>query len=187
MKSSILLIVILFLTINAAFGQTVDAIKKRYAEIAEKARLCETDDEQGQYGELVMNTLAINSRNHQWRAVGIYQPTYKFFYRGGDSERHLYPDQLVFVKSERRVSNRTYNEEFLFSDVGVLMFYYQASQNDDQVPAERRVYFTGGRAIRIIEDQTTRSRLTAKDLTVAKEILSQSRNIKDLFNRSIKL
>lgn len=187
MKSSILLIVILVFAVNAGLGQTIEAIKKRYAEIAEKARLCETDDERGKYGELVMNTLAINSRNHQWRAVGIYRPTYKFFYRGGDTEQHLYPDKLVFVKSERRVSNRTYNEEFLFSDAGVLMFYFQKAENDDQVPAERRVYFTQAKAMRIIEDQTTRSRLTAKDLTLAKEILSQSRNIKDLFNRSIKL
>lgn len=187
MKSSILLIVILFITINAAFGQGVDEIKKRYAEIAEKARLCETDDEQGQYGDLVMNTLAINSRDHQWRAVGIYRPTYKFFYRGGDSERHLYPDQLVFVKSERRVSNRMYNEEFLFSDAGVLLFYYQKAENDDQAPAERRVYFLRGKAIRMIEDNKTRARLTAKDGAVVTEILMQSRNIKDIFNRSIKL
>lgn len=187
MKSSILLIVILCLTNNAAFGQGVDEIKKRYAEIAEKARLCETDDEQGEYGELVMNELTINSRRHQWRAVGIYQPTYKFFYRGGDSERHLYPDQLVFVKSERRVSNRTYNEEFLFSDAGVLLFYFQKAENDDQVPAERRVYFSRGKAIRVVEGNKTRDRLTAKDGAVVTEILVQGRNIKDIFDRSIKL
>jgi hypothetical protein len=187
MKSSILLIVILVLTVHAAFGQSIDAIKKRYAEVAEKARLCETDDEQGEYGELVMNELIVNSRRHQWRAVGIYQPTYKFFYRGGDSEQHLYPDQLVFVKTERRVSNRTYNEEFLFSDAGDLIFYYQASQNDDQTPGQRRLYFSRGKAIRVVEDNKTRDRLTAKDLTVVKDIMVQSRTIKEIFNRSIKL
>lgn len=187
MKSKILLIAILLLAANAGFAQSVEAIQKRYADIAEKARLCETDDDQGEYGELVMNTLAINSRRHQWRAVGIYGQTYKFFYKGSDSERHLYPDQLVFVKAERRVSDRTYDEEFLFSDAGVLMFYFQKAENDNRAPAERRIYFSGGKEIRVVEDQKTRNRMTAKDVAIAKEILSQSRDIKDIFKLSIKL
>lgn len=187
MKSNILFIVVLLLAANVGFAQSIAEIQKRYAQLAEKARLCETDDEQGEYGALVMNELTVNSRRHQWRAVGIYGQTYKFFYKGGESERRLYPDQLVLVKTERTVSNRTYSEEFLFSDAGALMFYYQRSQNDDQMPAERRVYFSRGRAVRVIEDNKTRDRMTARDLTVVAEVLSQSRRINDIFTRSIKL
>ncbi|MEQ1607190.1 MAG: hypothetical protein ABL999_20195 [Pyrinomonadaceae bacterium] len=181
---------LLFLAVSIsaqAVDKTVDSIRKRYEDIAEKARLCETDDDRGQYGELFMNTLAVNSRNHQWRAVGIHQLTYKFFYTGGDSEKHMYPDRLVFVKTERHESNRTYNEEFLYSEVGVLMFYFQRAENDDQVPAERRVYFAGARAIRVVEDGKVRDRPTAKDLKTVREVAAANSGIKDIFTRSIKL
>lgn len=188
MKANILVILLtILLATGVGFAQSIAEIQKRYTELAETARLCETDDEKGEYGELVMNTLSINSRAHQWRAVGIYTQTFKFFYKGGDSEHRLYPDQLVFVKTERTVSNRTYAEEFLFSETGALLFYLQASQNDDKMPAERRVYFSRGKAVRVIEDNKTRDRLLASDMGVVKGIVAQSRQISDIFVRSIKL
>ncbi len=150
------------LGVSAQTGKTVETIRKYYTTVAEKARLADTDEDQGQYGDLVMNELVINKRGHQWRAVGIFGETYKFFYRGGDSEAHMYPDQLVMVKVERRVSNRNYLEEFVYDKAGRLIFYFQKAENDDQVPAERRVYFSGVKAIRIVEDGKTRDRLAAK-------------------------
>lgn len=170
---------------HAQTEKTVDSIRIRYNDIVEKARLCETDDDRGEYGDLVMNTLEVNARHHQWRAVGVYGQVFKFFYKGGDSEEHLYPDQLVLVKVERRVSARTYNEEYMFSDAGVLMFYFQKAEGDDQLPGERRVYFFGGKAFRVIEDGKTRDRLNAKDLANVKEIASSATKLKTMFKTSI--
>ncbi|MFT3743946.1 MAG: hypothetical protein QM785_06580 [Pyrinomonadaceae bacterium] len=191
MRSHLMRIAVLLLLAIGVSAQSVDknveSIRKRYEDIAEKARLCETDDDRGEYGELFMNTLAVNSRNHQWRAVGIHQITYKFFYTGGDSEQHMYPDRLVFVKTERRESNRNYFEEFLYSDAGVLLFYFQRAENDDQVPAERRVYFAGTKAVRVAEDGKTRDRLTAADLKTVREVSAVSSKVRDMFIRSINL
>ena len=191
MEKQIVCVAILMLAGVTISAQTVDktvgAIKQRYADIAEKARLAEADPERGEYGELVMNELTINTGNHQWRAVGIYGQKYKFFYKGGDSEEHLYPDQLAFVTVERKVSIRTYREEFLYSDAGALMFYRQTAENDDQAPGSRLVYFSGIKAIRIIEDGKSRDILNARDAATVKEIRSQSGKIVDIFNRSIKL
>lgn len=173
--------------VSAQTGSTVEKIRKYYTDVAEKARLAETDDEQGQLGDLVMNELVINKRDHQWRAVGIFGETYKFFYGGGDSEAHMYPDQLVMVKVERRVSNRNYLEEFVYDEAGRLIFYFQKAENDDQVPTERRVYFSGAKAIRVAEDGKTRDRLTANDFKTAAVVAAASASIKDLFARSIKL
>ncbi len=167
--------------------KTIENIRGHYNDLAEKVRLAETEEEQGQYGPLIMNELSINSRSHQWRAVGIYGKTFKFFYKGGETEKHLYPDQLVFVKAERRESNRNYSEEFLYSENGTLQFYFQRAENDESSPAERRVYFMGSKAIRITEDGKTRDRLSAKDLSVVKGVSGLSVHIKELFNRSIKL
>jgi hypothetical protein len=191
MKKALLFFSILLLFTLVVAGQSteksVGSISKRYADIAEKARLCETDDDRGEYGDVVMNELTINTRRHQWRAVGIYGKTFKFFYKGGDSEQHMYPDQLVLVKTERKESSRNYSEEYLFSDTGALMFYFQKAENDDRSPAERRIYFSGIKAIRIIEDGKTRDRLTVEDNKTAKEILGQGQKIKTLFAQSIKL
>ena len=167
--------------------KTVEKIRTYYNDITERARLAEIDDDHGETGELVINELVINKRNHQWRAVGIYNLDYKFFYNGGDNEAHMYPDQLVKAVVTKKISNRNYTEEFLFSDAGVLMFYFQKWWSDDQLPNERRVYFSGINAVRVIEDTKTRDRLTAKDLATVKEINEQSRKIKEIFVKSIKL
>ncbi|CAN5397615.1 hypothetical protein BH10ACI2_BH10ACI2_02080 [soil metagenome] len=191
MKKQILYISILLTSCTSLFAQTTDKtvekIRTYYSDITEKARLAETDDDRGQYGDLVMNELVINKRNHQWRAVGIYNLDYKFFYHGGDSEQHMYPDQLVKAVVEKKISNRNYTEEYLFSDAGVLMFYFQKAENDDQIPAERRVYFSGLGAVRVVEDSKTRDKLTAKDAATIREITESSRKIKEIFSKSIKL
>lgn len=184
-------LILLFATCISAQStdKTVESIRKRYTEFAEKARLAEADEEHGQYDELFMNELVVNKLDHQWRAVGKHIFTYKFFYKmlDGDREDHMYPDQLVLVKVERKESDRTYSEEYLYSNAGVLMFYCQKAENDDQSSAERRVYFSGIKAIRIVEGTKTRNRLTAKDAAAMKEIIAQSGKIKEIFNRSIKL
>ena len=191
MKKQIYGIAILLLLSVCISAQTTDKavekIRSFYTDIAEKARLCEADDDQGEFGELFMNELVVNKRNHQWRAVGTHNLTYKFFYRGGDSEEHMYPDQLVMVKVERKESSRIYYEEYLYSDAGVLMFYFQKAENDDQAPAERRVYFAGIKAIRITEDGKTRDRLTTNDAVTVKEIAGESGKIKDIFLKTLKL
>ncbi len=189
MKKCIFAAFFMLFTTGGIFAQApVVDIDKRYSEISEKSRLCEADEDQGQFGELFMNELTINSRSHQWRAVGIYGQKFRFFYKQAENdERRLYPDQLVFVKAERKVSARTYNEEFLFSEAGSLIFYFQRSTNDEDMPAERRVYFAGAKALRVVEDSKTRTRLTAKDAGTVKDILAASRRITDVFARSLKM
>jgi len=191
MKNQVSFAFLLFILCSGVIAQTaektVERIRKQYTETSEKARLAEADDEQGEIGELFVNEIVVNKRNHQWRAVGIFGETYKFFYRALDSEKHLYPDQLVMVKVERRSSSRSYAEEYLYDAAGKLIFYFIRSENDEMSPGERRVYFDQAKPVRIIEDGTTRDRLTAKDLATAREIAAESGKIKDIFGRSTKL
>lgn len=186
---------VLLLTLFATFvsaqpaERSIEKIRAAYTDVSEKARLAESDPDHGQLDELVMNELVVNKLDHQWRAVGRHILTYKFFYRmkPGDSEDHMYPDELVMVKVERQESNRTYHEEYLYSATGSLIFCFQKAENDDMSPAERRVYFSGPKAIRIIEDGKTRDRLSVKDIETVKEITGGSSIIKDVFMRSLKL
>ena len=165
--------------------KTVEKIRTYYTEVTEKATAAETEDDQGEFGDLIMNELVINKRNHQWRAVGRFQETYKFFYKTTGED--LYPETLVKVVVDRHASSRSYTEEYLYNEKGALLFYFQKAENDEEIPAERRVYFNLGKAIRIIEDEKKRDRLTVKDSATVKEVLSESAKIRDLFTRSIKL
>lgn len=189
MKNTLFAILLLLLIVPTAFAQstekTVEKIRGVYNAVSQKAAAAETDDDQGEYGDLIMNELVINKRNHQWRAVGIFNETYKFFYKTTGED--LYPETLVLVKTERRVSSRAYTEEYLFNEKGTLLFYFQKAENDDQVPAGRRVYFNLGKAVRIVEDEKKRDKLTVKDAGVVKDILLESGKIAALFKGSIKL
>lgn len=176
--------------------KTVEKIRAAYNEISEKAKAAEEDDEKGEYGDLVMNELVVNKRRHQWRAVGIYVLTYKFFYQSIDEssnppavvEKHLYPDQLVKVTVKKDISNRSYLEEFVYDKTGALIFYFQKTENDDaETPKERRVYFSMGKPIRIIEDDKKRDKLTAADLKTVQEISKSNLNVKAVFAGSLKL
>jgi hypothetical protein len=187
MKNNILLIAILLLAANAGFAQSIDSIQKRYADIAEKARLCETDDEQGEYGELVMNILTINSRAHQWRAVGIYGQTYKFFYRGGNDEKRLYPDQLVFVVNDKKISDRKYREEYLFSDAGALVYYFYTDDVLAPKPSEIKIWFSAGKAFRIEQDGRVRNRMSKADVITTNQRVATAAKLMQFFKRSIDL
>jgi len=189
MKNTLFALFVLLLTVPVisaqTTGKTVEKIRTYYNEVSEKARAAETEDDQGEFGDLIMNELVINKRGHQWRAVGRFRVTYKFFYKTWGET--MYPETLVMVAVERKVSDRSYTEEYLYNEKGALLFYFQKAENDTEVPAERSVYFNLGKAVRIVEGEKKRNRLKAADAATVKEILAQSLKIKRIFIRSIRL
>ena len=70
-----------FSSLAQTIDKTVEKIRAYYNEVSEKAKAAETEDDQGEFGDLIMNELVINKRGHQWRAVGQFRETYKFFYK----------------------------------------------------------------------------------------------------------
>jgi len=90
-------------------------------------------------------------------------------------------------KVKKDISSRSYTEEFLYDKNGALVFYFQKAENDDQMPVERRIYFSLGKAVRIVEDEKKRDKPTVKDAATVKEIMADSAKIKEIFNGSIKL
>jgi hypothetical protein len=182
---------LLALTSAAAFSQPAERqaenIRRYYAEIAEKVRLAETDDDAAATGDIVVNELKVNARNRQWRAVGIYNANVKFFYTGGDTEKSLYPDRLVFVKITGNVSARTVYDELLFSDAGELVFHFRRAEGDGPTPSETRLYFDKGKAFQIIENGNVRGRLTAADAKRAAESVSLSRHLKSIFSSTLRI
>lgn len=182
---------ILALKYTAAFSQPAErraeTIRLRYAEITEKVRLAETDDDAAATGEIVVNELTVNARNRQWRAVGIFNTNLKFFYTGGDTEKSLYPDRLVFVKMTGNISARIVYDELLFSDSGELKFHFRRADGDRPHPNETRIYFEKGRAFRIIDNGKIRDRLTAADLRAAAGRVEPARHLKAIFSSTLRI
>jgi hypothetical protein len=189
MKNTLFALFVLLLTVPVISAQatdkTVERIRAFYNEVSGKAKAAETEDDQGEFGDLIMNELVINKRGHQWRAVGRFRETYKFFYKTWGET--MYPETLVLVTVERKVSDRSYAEEYLYNEKGALLFYFQKAENDTEVPGKRSVYFNLGKVIRIVEGEKKRVRLTAAGAAAVKDVLSESGKITALFKGSIKL
>jgi hypothetical protein len=192
-KFSLIMLFVALLSINVqaqSIEKSVEKIRSYYNEVGKKIDFIEQGGEQGMYGELVCNELTVNKYERSWPAVGNYKSSYKFFYEfsGGDETKdpNPYPDRLVKIVVQSSMSTRSYYQEFLYDKTGALVFYYLKA-NENETPKETRVYFGGGKAIRIISDGKTRDKLTIDDLKTAREVLQKSAQVKELFNKSLKL
>jgi len=66
-----------------------------------------------------------------------------------------------------------------------LIFYHRRAEEDEK-PAELRLYFDRGRPVRVIADRSSRDALTADDTAVARQSIAKSGEIRVLFDRSLK-
>lgn len=188
------LVVLFFASASLANAQTVDKsvdkIRNFYNEVGKKVEFIEQGGEQGNYGELVCNELTVNKYEHSWPAVGIYKVSYKFFYEfsGDDPNKdpNPYPDRIVKIVVKSDISARHYYQEFLYDKTGALVFYFLKAE-EGETPKETRVYFSAGKAIRLIEGEKKRDKLTTEDTKAVREILQKSSQVKEVFTKSLSL
>ncbi len=188
----LLLLCSLLLAVNvSAQEKAVAEIRRLYEEIGQKIELSEQGGDESPYVEIVCNELVVNRNQRVWPAVGNYQATYKFYYDFAHTEEHHYPDRLRKVVMQSRMSDRSYYEEYFFDEAGALIFYYTKPDEppigDEQPPVERRIYFAGGRPIRIISGGKTGDRMGAQDFALARKVLATGRQLKAFFARSLTL
>lgn len=196
MKRYIVVISCVLFSVIAASAQTptdksVAAVRKVYDMYSAQAKQVETDDEQGEIGPLIMNELTLNTRDHQWRAVGKYNDKYLFFYDGGDDEKELYPEDLRLVKRVSLISDRPNTEEYLYNDDGRLIFHKQTFVHHEEGTITREIYFSvtklAVKAIRIVQNGKPRDKFSSIDAAVISETIKSSEKLYDLFKQSIHL
>lgn len=189
-----ILILLIALFVNVAEAQTteksVEKIRNFYNEVGKKIEFIEQGGEQGNYGELVCNELVVNKYEHSWPAVGIYKVSYKFFYEfsGDDPNKdpNPYPDRIVKIVVASEISARRYYQEFLYDKTGALIFYFLKADEDEKLK-ETRVYFSMVKAIRFIEDDKKRDKLTIEDTKIVRDVLKKSSQVKEIFTKSLTL
>ncbi len=188
-----LLSCIFFVSENSIRAQekAIEQIRRMAEELDAKIKLSEQGAEDSAYAGIVSNELVINRNEHVWPAVGNYQVTYKFYYDNAQTEGHHYPDRLRKVVMKSKMSDRSYYAEYLFNEAGAVVFYYtkpdEPQVGDETSPVQQRVYYAGGRPIRIVKGQKTSDRLNQQELELARKILAAGRRIKEFFASSIAL
>lgn len=173
---------VLFAFVNFARAQTVEKsvenIRNFYDEVSKEVESTEQGGEEGNYGGFVCNELSINKYEHSWPASGRYRISYKFFYEFGEHD-----DKIVKIVSQSDVSSRHYYHEFLYDETGALIFYFLKAE-EGETPKETRVYFSAGKAIRFIEGEKKRDKLTTEDMKNVREVLKKSAQVKEIFTKS---
>lgn len=179
------------ISVVRAQDKVVERIKRLYEDIGKRSDLSEKGIEESQFAGIFCSELVVNRNKHIWPVVGNYEMTYKFYYELAHTEGHEYPDQLRKVVMKSSMSARSYYSEYLFDEEGALVFYFTKPNEppigDEPQRVEQRIYFAGGRPIRIINGQKVSSSLTAKEIELARGVINTSREIKVFFAKSLAL
>ena len=166
-----------------SLDQKIEKIRKLYEEVAKDVEQADKTVEDGEpkHG-LVVHELALNQNNRVWPGCGTYRMTYRFYYSDDT------PDQtarLVRVTVHTQYAAHFDDKEFLASENGSLLFYFEKTNNahyyNPPHPVETRVYFSNGKAIRRIGDEKVRDKLTDEDTKEAEGALAEWSEIRGLF------
>lgn len=175
----------------SAQEKAVERVRRLYEEIGKKIELSENGTEDSPIAGIFCSELIVNKNGHVWPVVGNYELAYKFYYDLAHTEGHEYPDRLRKVVMKSSMSARSYYEEYLFDELGFLVFYFTKPNEppigDEPQRDEQRIYFAAGRPIRIVNGQKINDRLTAKDAALARRVLITSNQIKKFFSGSLTL
>lgn len=182
MKKVLVLIILLVSCVNAAFSQTekrIENIRKIYQDVNEKIAECEAN---GDTSTTFLTEMVVNKNDGPYPAVGIYKTTVKFYYTFGDREKNPYPDRLLKIMMTTNRSDRTELSEFLFSEQGQLIFYFEKKED-----VERRVYFDAAKPIKVLEGEKMLPANSKQEADFIKNILKEKAKLTAIFQNSLDL
>lgn len=162
--------------------QKVERIRKVYAETSSKVEKVEEGGEEDRKGGVAVNELVVNAAGKSWPAVGNFKEVYRFYYE--EDGENPYPSKLLKITVVTEAAARKYIVEYVYSPSGSLIFYFERSEDDDN-PLERRVYFEGEKAFRIIDDGKARDKFTEEDEIVINDILATENKLRGIFEATL--
>lgn len=141
-----------FCTFSQAQDKT-QPIRTLYQKVNEAIAACKNNE-----CEMYCNELVVNSKNNQWRAVGVFKKIIQFWYTDQpEFYKEEYPEQgetgvgaLQKVVIETKSTYRE-NIELLFDKGNLVFFYYNYAYN--QEPTEKqeyRFYFSNDQLVKFI-------------------------------------
>ncbi len=154
--------VLILLCSLAGFSQNdqINNIREHYQDINKKIATCLESVDDEPFCDLYCNEIKLNINNKPWRAVGIFMKTIRFWY--SDSP-HFMPliekreqDALQKVEITELISDRETYTEILYEDGELIFFYYKLVSGFNE-HTEERFYFSDGKLIRYLENQTDKT------------------------------
>lgn len=179
MKQVLVLIILLLGCSISAFSQTekrIEEIRKIYQEVNKNVAECEVN---GDTSTTFLTEMIVNKNDGSYPAVGIYKTTVKFYYTFGDREKNPYPNRLMKIMVTTNRSATTETSEFLFSEQGQLIFYFEKKEE------ERRVYFALEKPIKILKGEKTLPAGNKQEAEFVKSILNEKRKLVGIFKNSL--
>lgn len=160
----------------AQSDKRIEEIRNLYQEVNKKAAECEAN---GETSDTFLLEVVVNKNNGSYPAVGIYRSVIKFYYTYGDREKDPFPKRLLKIVVTTNRSAAVEVTEFLFNENGLPVFYFEKVDN------EKRVYFDGGKPIRMI-DGTKQLELKSKRATeLEREINRRMQRLLPVFYSSL--
>ena len=161
MKKSLIILLLLpvisysqFRTINA-----IRDIRDHYSEVNEKIKYCTEGDHEK--CDIYCNEVAINRHQTDWRVVGTYNRTIRFWYSDDPKLQELFEkdgrDVLLKVEINEVISRRENYIELLYKD-GELVFYFSKDISGFNENKEERFYFSDGELIRYLENTENKTK-----------------------------
>lgn len=179
-KLGIALLMILAIgSISITLGQSdkrIEEIRNLYQDVNKKVAECEAN---GETSDTFLLEVVVNKNNGSYPAVGIYRSVMKFYYTYGDREKDPFPKRLLKIVVTTNRSAAVEVTEFLFNENGLPVFCFE------KVDSEKRVYFNGGKPIRMI-DGTKQLELKSKRATeLEREINRRMQRLLPVFYNSL--
>lgn len=172
--------IILFLALQIGLIAQTEQRERVDVYVMSVDSILETCQEVPTYCGYYLNELHINKNGEQWRAVGQYHKTVKFWYTddpGQIDEEEGKPVSVLKVV-EVTVESTYYDVEYFFFDNGELVYYskhFEASDGSE----DTEVYFDGGRDVYLQHEKSDGSDNISPDF--AKNCLKEGLGYQKLF------
>ncbi len=120
--------------------------------------------------------LRLNVTDHVYPAVGNLREQRRYFYEVPSGESPLSLKCLVFLTIHKEEASAIEDEEYLLSDTGSLLFYFNRRGNSgERTATEIRIYYRDGAVLRFARGGAAKTVLSADDKQAATRTLSSAK------------
>jgi hypothetical protein len=177
--------------VNAVFAQGVGTerqvavIRLRYQEVNDKIGQGLKEKVAGFHYALV--TIGGAKDGMQWHAVGNMETSIEFYFDcepGFDAECGADPRKMLvkIVVNYRAAADLASHAEYVFNNADELVFAYTTERLEAGKTQERRLYFAGGRLIRIARDgKNIDGNFPRPDAEATSNAMAEVKRLRNLF------
>lgn len=187
-KQILTFIFLILISASAAFSQTIEQqatrIRAIYTETNRRINASLKDKTSGLH--YAAWTLGGERDGQQWAAIGTMKTLDEFWFDGrpNEGEEAIDARRLVrkIVSAHTGGTSMRSRSEYIFNDMGEIVFAFTSELDSDGKTMERRFYFAKGKLIRIVRDGKNIDRnFGNEEEQLAANAVNESKNLQNIF------